>query len=208
MGHLTRWGLAAWAMAAILGPATMAAAVPVGTLSFELEIPREDPVPGTNHVLLTNLTGAEALPGDFPVLTGLVFQDSVLTLVSAAGASTSIDLGDVGPGFLLDGLTGLPPDALRFPDTESFASMSFTATLSAASFQLAGGATFVADSTTLSATLLPSSGASLLAGDLAVLDVAGRTIQSVPEPSTLLLLAGGLGVAALAGRRRRGPAAV
>lgn len=196
--------LCLFALALLLSP-TAAEAVPVGVLSFDNLIPADlvSGVPGVNGYVISNLTGdpltgGASNPPAFPVLTALTFMSSTLTLDPFGGPP--IALGDIGPGPFLDLVTSLPPDQLLFPDTTGFSSAAFTGTLSDTVFLLADGTTFVAASSQISATLLPSTpGGQLFAGlgaglgsDFVVIDVPGTAGAAVPEPGSLLLLAGGL----------------
>ncbi len=173
--------------------AAVAGAVPVGLLSFDVFVEGT-----TNAFDIGNLTGSFGAPPVFPVSDALTFVGSHLNLVLGDGTALApIPLGDIGPGFLA------PPPALEFPGTTEFSSATFTATLSQTTFLLSDGSTFLAASPLLSATLLPSSSAFLVAGlDSLALDVAGQG-AAVPEPASLLLIgcaAAGLWVL----NRRRG----
>jgi hypothetical protein len=159
--------------------------VNIGVISFDVLIPGGPGSPGVDVFDISNLTGDPAsggfaLPPDFPVLSSLTLFGSTLTLMDG-GAPLVVALGDIGPGELS------PPSSDQFPDTTLFSSAVFSATLGPSSLLLADGSTFVADSL-VTVTLEPSEGGSLLAGtDFGVID-ADRSVSTVPEPSSLLLL--------------------
>jgi hypothetical protein len=137
---------------------------------------------------ISNLTGTNNLPPDFPVADLLTFLGSSLKVTDSDGTTTTIDLGDIDPGGLVD------TTPVQFSDTFSFASAIFTANLSQLSFLLSDGSTFTAASAVLTAELLPSSGSTLVQDtDFALLTVSDTPLVSaVPEPSSLLLLGVGL----------------
>lgn len=165
--------VAAWA-----GPAA------VGTLSFDVFIPPSGGTPGVNAFNISNFTGAFALPPGFPVSTAVSFNTASLMLTLQGGSTQTVPLGNLVPGPLLDS-SGKPLSSLQFSSSMNFMSATFVGILSQTTFLLVDGTTFVAASPTLSFTLLPSSGSSLVAGrDLGTLDVA-----PVPEPGTLILMA-------------------
>ncbi|MFI5305589.1 MAG: PEP-CTERM sorting domain-containing protein [Nitrospiria bacterium] len=177
----------------VLTVSNVAYSIPVGVVSFDNFIPADptSAIPGVNAFNLNNLTGPSGLPPDFPVTDSLIFDNSNLVVTFADGSTQSISLGDIGPGLLSDS-SGNPLFNLQFADTTNFMSASFTAILNEASFLLADGSTFNANSTAVIATILPSTGAYLSAGvDYAVIDVAPAA-SPVPEPSTLILMAIGL----------------
>ena len=103
-----------------------------------------------------------------------------------------IDLGDIGPGFLLDTF-GNP--VVQVPADESFVSAELMATLSPTTFMLFDGTGFMADSPSLDVLLSPSSGPTLTVDvDQTTINVTGSPVTSppasVPEPASVLLLAG------------------
>jgi hypothetical protein len=166
-------------------PLVALADISVGYLSFDALIPGAPGSPGVNAFTIGNLTGDPsaggfAVPPTFPVTTFLTFQNSSLVLVSG-GSSQTFLLGDIGPGFFSS-------NALEFADTEDFSSAVFSATLDTTSLQLDGGGSFTASSSLISASLLPSSGDSLVAGtDFVYIDVSNE-ISAVPEPASYLLV--------------------
>ena len=182
------WQLAGGlAFCLLLAPAR-AATVYVGALSYDTFVPAGDGSPGIFAFDLANLTGAFDLPPDFPVADDLTFQGAVITLTLSDLSQQVFDLGDIGPGFLLDG-DGNP--IVQVPGDEVIDSAEFTATLSAPTFALYDGTSFIADSTAMDILLLPSSGPTLTVDvDQITIGVSG-TAQSTPEPSSrdMVLLA-------------------
>jgi hypothetical protein len=166
-----------------------AAAVPIGTLSFDTLIPGPD---GVNAFTLGNFTGAFSLDPDFPVTDSLILVGSTLALTVDGGATTSIPLGDIGPGFV----------AVEFADSIAFNAATLTATLGSLEFLLPDGSTFQAASAAISLVLLPSVGSILSSGDLAVLDIERAAPVGVPEPGTLLMFGSGVLVCVSVRRRR------
>ena len=177
--------------------------VNVGTLSYDTFVPAGNGSPGIDAFDLSNLTGAFSLPPDFPVLDDLTFQGAVLTLTLERSVAAVFTLGDIGPGFLVDG-GGNP--IVQVPGDEVFDSAEFTATLSSLTFGLSDGTSFTAASNVMDIVLLPSIGSTLTVDvdqtTIGVSRVAGAT---VPEPATyqLILLAGPW--LAWSARRKRRP---
>lgn len=162
----------------------------LGALSYDTFIPTSAGVPGVDAFDIANLTGAFNLAPDFPVTDSLTFQSSVLTLTLSDSSQQVFNLGDIGPGFLLDG-SGNP--VVQVPDDESFISAEFTATLSPGTFALFDGSIFTANSASIDALLSPSSGPTLQADiDQTTISVSGSGTTVTPEPSYLLLVATGL----------------
>lgn len=170
-------------------------AIPIGTLSFDSFIPE------VNAFNISNYTGDPAvggysLPPDLPVFDGLTLIGSYIDIITDNGSQT-ISLGDISPGPLLDP-SGNPLLSLQYLETENILSATLSGQLSMTSFYLYDGSLFNADSDLFSVLLNPSSGGYLTAGlDLAVIDIAGQTTTSVPEPATILLMASGIGMIAV-----------
>ena len=175
--HCTTAAIVALLFSAAVCPA---GEISIGYLSFDILIAGAPGSPGVNTFTVGNLTGdplsgGNDLPPTFPVLTPLTFQNSSLVLWSG-GSSQTIQLGDIGPGFL-------SPFSLEFADTMLFTSADFSATLDSTNLQLDGGGGFTASSDAISAMLLPASGNSLVAGtDFTLIQVAPE-----PEPFRLIL---------------------
>jgi hypothetical protein len=165
-------------------------AIPIGVLSYDTFIPDSSASPGISAFDLSNLTGAFALPPDFPVDDSLTFQSARLTLTRPDLTQQTFSLGDIGPGFLLD--SGGNP-LIQVSAATVYSSAEFTATLVPATFALDDGTTFTADSAAIDIVLAPSAGSSLVAGvDLVPISMDQST-GVVPEPASVYLL----GVAAL-----------
>ena len=167
----------------LLAP-SRAFALPIGIVSFDTFIPGSEDVVGVNLFTIGNFTGAFSLAPDFPVVDALVLVDSEFSATRSDGTTFSVNLGDIGPGVVGD------PDLL-VPESDLFASATFTATLSSMGFLLADGSTFEAASSVVSVLLLPSSGSLLAPGDFAVIDIA-PAMTVIPEPGTLVLVGIGL----------------
>lgn len=154
----------------------------VGALSYDTFIPAGNGSPGVYAFDLANLTGAFSLPPDFPVTDDLTFQSAVLTLTLSDLSQEVFTLGDIGPGFLVDG-GGNP--IVQVPGDQVFNSAEFTATLSPLTFGLFDGTSFVADSAVMDILLLPSSGPTLVVDvDQTSLGVTGTVQSAVPEPAS------------------------
>jgi hypothetical protein len=172
----------------------------LGYISFDNLIPGAPGFPGVNGFTIGNLTGdptsgGNDLPPGFPVISTVTFLNSSLEWFSGLSSQT-VDLGDLGPGFY-------NPAALQFPDTDTFSSALFTATLDTTDFDLdpfVGGGTFTASSDQISVLLLPSNGTTLVAGT----DYVLIGVSAVPEPNSVFLL-GGVLLAICLMRRHRLP---
>lgn len=184
------------ALALLHSPAVLADGVQVGDIEFNTLIPASGTTPGVTVFTINNFTGTNNL-GFFPVADNLVFNSVSVTLFCANAACTSdlgassevLSLSDLGPG---------SDSTLEFDTNDQFSEALFMAGMSETTINLTGGSTFTG-SPTISFALLPSSG-SFLVADVdsgALIDPAA----TVPEPSTLVLLAGG--VLALLGPCRR-----
>ncbi len=178
----------------LLTPVAHASTISVGVLSYDTFIPPGgDGSPGVDAFDIANLTGGFSLPPDFPVTDSLTFEDAVLTLTLTDSSQQVFDLGDIGPGFLLDG-SGNP--VVQVSSDESFTSAELTATLSPTTFMLFDGSTFTADSASLDILLLPSSGPTLTVDvDQTTIDVSSAAAASTPEPAgAALVLTGCFGL--------------
>lgn len=150
----------------------------LGILSFDQFIPGAPGQAGLNLFSISDFTGTDALPSDFPSTSAVVFKDSTLTLV---GSSTEVvSLGDIDPGFF-----SVP--AVQTADNVPFASAEFTATIDVSTpFLLADGSLFTPNSATIDVLLTPSSGNTLVEADFAPIDVSNAP-AALPEPSSWLL---------------------
>ena len=167
------------ACVAIAGPSTAhSATIAVGYISFDNLIPAgSSGVPGVNDFSINNLTGdpgagGYALPPDFPVVSNAIFENSTLTVIGTQGTVT-VNLGNLGPGSDI-------PIVLEFPDTDSFSSATFSATLSPAVLRLADGSSFIVGTQSLQVVLLPSAGQFLSPGA----DFARVQVSNTPEPGS------------------------
>lgn len=153
-------------------PQGFADSVTVGDLEYNVLSP------AINDFTIDNFTGFNNL-GYFPVASDITFVDSVLVLSEVDGGTLMYDLGDIGPGAITS-----PP----LSSALSFTQATFSAMLDPGSFPLTNGysGAFAADPS-ISFTLLPDSGSSLMAGiDLGTISAYSAT--AVPEPRTLGLL--------------------
>jgi hypothetical protein len=160
--------------------------IQVGTLNFEIEFApdQEGESPGTNVFFALNLTGSPDFGGP------LTFTDAYLTLFEDGGGSSVYGPETIGSGGSFQ--TG------PFSAETLFLSATFTGVVQEHGW-------------TLSGTLLPSSGSYLAAGDWAFVyanrpeinpdDTPNGDPIQAPEPSSLVLLATGIGTLAM--RRRR-----
>jgi hypothetical protein len=173
----------------------------LGIINFDVLTPA-GAGPGVSVFNILNLTGDPllsgfALPPDFPVITSLILLGGTLTLEDG-GPSIVVDLGAIDPG-------PYPPiGSLQFPDTIAFTSAILSATLNQTSLLLADGTTFVADSPSVLATILPS-GSSLAGGsDFAVISITGSIASTqVPEAATAMSTMAALGLLQVISRPRR-----
>jgi hypothetical protein len=209
---LDRIGVALVVTSIVLLGARPGGAIPVGTFSFDAF---GGFIPELIDFSVSNLTGdpaagGAALPPDFPVFDPVIFGGAGITLALSGGSTEQFALGDIGPGSVM--ASSLLPDPTTPPsfftvDPASILSAVLSMELNQTSFVLADGRTFLADSPTLTATLLPPPGG-FVPGDAVVIDVSG-TIQDsgpptpVPEPATLLLVLAGVGGVWMAATARR-----
>ena len=168
------------------GPMLRASTIYAGGLSYDTFIPAGGGSPGVDAFDVANLTGDFSLPPDFPIVDGLTFQSAMLILTLSDFSQQMFDLGDIGPGFLLDGV-GSP--VVQVAGDQAFQSAEFVATLSPSVFMLADGSIVMVPSTALNVFLLPFSGHTL------VVDVDQALIpasSSIPEPASAVTVLIGL----------------
>jgi len=182
------------AMVCVLGSIAQAETINVGGLSYDTFITAGGSSPGVFAFNIANLTGDYGLPPYFPVTDSLTFGSAILTLTFNDLSQDVIDLGDIAPGFLLDG-NGNP--IVQVPGDEVFDSAELTATLSPLSVMLTDGTEFTADSSSIDILLLPSVGSNLTVDvDSTTIDVTGTVTVATPEPASgVLVLAGFCGLA-------------
>jgi len=170
--------------------------VNIGIISFDMLIPASGGSPGVNVFNITNFTGDPlaggfALPPDFSIFTSLGLLGATLTLDSGSPLPI-ISLGAIDPGQFTS------PASLQFSDSTAFTSAIFAATLSQTNFLLADGTTFLADASSILATMVPS-GSSLAAGsDFAIISVTGTSVtgpdNGIPEPASGVLMLSAIGL--------------
>lgn len=159
----------------------------LGSLSFDSIIAGI-----SDQFTISNLSGID-LPPDLPVITTVTFQNAELALFGPSIPASPILLGDIIPGTFASGLIS---------DASQITSAVFTATLSETILSLDGGGTETVDSS-ITATLLPSSGLYLVAGtDSTVIEATAPT-TALPEPSTSAMAVSLIGLAALMSLIRR-----
>jgi hypothetical protein len=174
-------------------PTADAGPLNLGVVSYDDFIPSgPDGASGTALISISNFTGDFLLGPDFPSLTALTLLDSTLTLnIAGEEDATVLSLGPIGPGIF--------PVFPELSSAFAITSLTFSANLSTSSFVLEDGTTFLAGSSAVTLTLLPSFGASVLApGDVGVLSVT-----PVPEPGTISLVVSGLIAFGVRSRMRR-----
>ncbi len=166
-----------------------------------------DDLDGVSVFNVTNLTGAGALPPDYPIETLLEFTVTGLTANKEGGGTLSLTGGafsDDGSGNVNCTATGDASTGGCNFAAYDLVSATLTGTLSPTSALLGLPPGFSGIQSAFSVTLLPSAGNILAAGDF--VDIEATLVEStnpvpVPEPSTIVLLQLGLG--ALAGRKFR-----
>lgn len=203
----------AFALTFLFSTAQQAHATPVtvtvGFISFDQYFAAPaDGGPGVSAVLdVQNLTGGGIdFDGNGIVVPAISFLNLAASLVDSLGSTTMFNgLGTLTANNVLTDATGAPP--ILVPDTQQLVSAVLTGTIDPFTVLLADGNVFsVAQAFAFSTTLLPTVGSFLVPGqDLALITVTGDVAPpdtSVPEPSTILLVAAG---AAVALRRRSKP---
>ncbi|MBL8236106.1 MAG: PASTA domain-containing protein [Bryobacterales bacterium] len=189
-------------LAACIGASAPARAgiIDIGILSFDEFIPAGGS-PGINAINLANVTGSYSLAPDFPAVSSLTFLNSTLTLTPESSAPVILNLGDIGPGFLLDSFFN---PLVQAPSDVAYTSVIFNATIAATPLELFDGRFVSPTGTTISASLLPATGSRLLTGDLTIIRMEFQDAPTaVPEPSFWGVLALMLSGAFWASRRRR-----
>jgi hypothetical protein len=158
---------------------SFADSIAVGTFSYDPVFASTPGFPGLDAFDIYNFTGGSDLPPTFPVATSLTFNSLNLVVTNADGSSTTYSEGSAGEGptFFLDTLVS---------DSTSPLGAVLTGTFSPLTITLSDGTTvyIAGDFTT---TLSPSLGTFLTAGIDSTTIFA--TVQPVPEPSSLLLMA-------------------
>jgi hypothetical protein len=184
---------------AVLSAVASADSVPIGTLAL-------DPTGANSGEFdITNLTGSNALPPDFPVTSSLTLSITSLVVNFSGGSSVTL----TSANFSSDGFGGFNGSNSFNLLTSPITSAVLTGSLSPTSGL--SGVTGGSLNTAFSATLTDAAG-NLALGDAIVIDATTGTSTSggggggtgVPEPGTLLLL--GSGAFALVLRRKRAAA--
>lgn len=192
----------AYCVALCLALTVAKADVFVGVFSYDTFIPAGDGAPGVDAFNVANFTGSFGLPPDFPAADDLIFQSASINLFQGSTLWNTFTLGDIGPGFALDGF-GNP--LLQVPDDVAFTSAEFIATLSPLTFTLADGNLFTVSSGSIDTLLLPSSDSDLTVDvDNVLISVPGTEhVASTPEPASVVLLLTGIACLALRVRASR-----
>jgi hypothetical protein len=159
-------------------PTSLACAdtIPVGVLSFNNLNPAGPGSPGINDFEIDNFTGLVfGLPPDFPVVDSITLTGVQISLFGSGGGSPQVFmLGDLGPG-------SYTPTSLQFLDTSQFTKATLQASFSQTTITLSNGTTFLADSSIINSTILPSSGSLLQPGqDFSILSISGK-VNAIPE---------------------------
>lgn len=167
-----------------------AATMNIGYFSFN------DADPFTNQFVIQNFTGnLLGNDADYLVDTVVVFQNLVVTLKqTTSSVAANHALPDLAPG-------QLQPNSLRFADAILFEYAVLNGTFDTLSWNTTTGM-FSSSSNTFSATIVPTTSATLAPSIDAVIITAEGTL-SMPEPGSAVL--GGAGLLALGLRyvRRR-----
>ncbi len=152
----------------------LSGSVIIGFVTFD----HDAPITGQNEVSINNFTGSGFCDGTFTACDPLIFQNISLTLSIQGGPNQVYTSGPLGPGSSV-------PVSFVFPSSLNILSLVFSGTISPQSFQLFGGGTFIAGPAISSLPLVPNS------NELSLLSVNAAG-SATPEPSTALLLGGGI----------------
>jgi hypothetical protein len=193
--------LASFVVVSSLASAASAATIPIGFFTFD-----EDVVFTGNSFNITNLTGANALPPDFPLTDLLTF--------TVTGLTGEVDDGSIfnvsGSAFTADASGNLQCSEAGDASTGdcNFAAYDVVSATISGTLSPTGGLSglppgFIGIESTFTATLDGAACDStfVTAGCFVVVEATLVREPGVPEPATLLLLQLGLG--ALAGSRLR-----
>lgn len=178
------------AAAAWFATAALASPTPVGIVS--LDAPSAS-APNSVQIDITNLTGANFLPPDFPVSAGLTFGITSVTVSFMSGPAdvlTAADFSSDGNG----GFDGLTTFDLT---TVDITSIVLDGTLSSPYGAMLNGGGTAGVTITLS-----GAETGLQPGDFAVIYGSPSSTGVTPEPGTLLLLGSGLSMLGFLVRRR------
>ncbi len=168
--------------AAALAPLPIfSSAVPIGLVSIDVTTP-----PATAQFDVSNLSGANALPPDFAVITPVSLSSLLLKLTFVGSPPQTLDQSQ----FMLntDGLSYTGKDHFDL-DSNPITAATLTGTFSATTITLSNGTT-VRVSPMFSATIVDASG-KLKDQDFAIID-ATSTTSATPEPGSLLLISSGV----------------
>ena len=176
---------------AVFSTSVSASSIPIGLISL-------DPTGVASGALfdIQNLTGAAALPPDFPVTTDLNLNITSLTLAFTSGPPEVLTSSD----FTSDGFGGFTGNNVFDLSTTSIVSATLNGTFTPLSVSLAGGGSATLAGS-FSAIVLPSSGTALTFYDNATI-TAPMALSPTPEPGSYLLMATGLILILLISHRR------
>lgn len=166
-----------------------AGVINIGMIAFDQMIPA-GLTPGLNAISIALFADTFFLPPDFPVTSPVLLQAVSIQLSFDGGATSTVSLGDLGPGVYT-------PSDLQFSDTTIFTSATLTASLAPATVTIDAGQVLLVTNASVIGSLLPSASPFLSAGvDFAVLTVEVVDSAAIPEPMTwsLCVLAGLLGI--------------